>query len=317
VLIVDGHCDTLWAAKREERDWTQHSVMGHADLPRMIAAGVNIQFFALFSDPDHRVPGYALRALEMIESFYAGMEKAARSGLPVGVIRTREDVDRAEGGLWGLLAIEGGEVIDRSLDALFAFYRLGVRAMGLVWNYRNALADGVMTRGGGGGLTPFGKEVVKAMWEVGMVVDVSHLSEAGFWDLVRMGGGPIVASHSNARALCDHPRNLTDDQIRAIAGTGGVIGVNFYPPFLTSSGRACIDDIVRHIEHIATVGGAACVGLGSDFDGFDTPPQGMEDVRRLPDLVPLLRQRGCSEGEIAAVMGGNWARLLKRVLPPG
>ena len=107
--------------------------------------------------------------------------------------------------------------------------------MGLVWNYRNVSADGVIDPREGGGLTPFGKEVVKAMWEVGMVVDVSHLSEAGFWDLVRMGGGPIVASHSNARALCDHPRILTDDQIRAIAGTGGVIGVNFYPPFLTSS----------------------------------------------------------------------------------
>lgn len=317
MLIVDGHCDTLWAANRDGRDWTQSSATGHADLERMISAGVNIQFFALFSDPNHRGPGYALKALEMIESFHSGIEKAAREHeLTLGIVRTRQDVDRAAGGFWGLLSIEGGEVIDRSLDALFAFYRLGVRSMGLVWNHRNALADGVMDGAAGGGLTPFGKEVVKAMWEIGMIVDVSHLSEAGFWDLVRISRGPIVASHSNARALCDHPRNLTDDQIRAVAETGGVVGVNFYPGFLTSSGRAGIEDILRHIEYIAEVGGIGCVGLGSDFDGFETPPQGMEDIRNLPDLIPLLRQRGYQDREIAAVMGENWARLLKTVLPP-
>lgn len=317
MLIVDGHCDTLWAARRQGRDWFAPSDRGHADLDRLLRSGVNIQFMALFSDPGHRGPGFALKALEMIESFYSGIESASARGVEgsLGVVRTKGDVDRAIGGFWGLLSIEGGEVIGRSLDALFAFYRLGVRAMGLVWNHRNDLADGVDDGASGGGLTPFGKEVVKAMQEIGMVVDVSHLSEAGFWDLIRISRGPIVASHSNARALCDHPRNLTDDQIRAIADTGGIVGVNFYPPFLVESGRATVDDVLRHIEYIAEVGGAECVGLGSDFDGFDETVPGLEDITKLPQLSGHLRRRGLGELQVEQVMGANWCRVLREVLP--
>lgn len=315
--IVDGHCDTLWAAHRQGRDWTVACGVGHADLERFVEAGVGIQFMALFSDPAHRGPGYALKALEMIESFYSGIEAAAARGAasPLGVIRSREDVDRAGEGFWGLLAIEGGEAIGKSLDALYAYYRLGVRSLGLVWNYRNELADGVNDGDSAGGLTPFGKEVVKAMNELGMLVDVSHLSEAGFWDVVRICRGPIVASHSNANALCQHRRNLTDDQIKAVADTGGIIGVNFYPPFLTPSGRASIDDVVRHIEHIAEVAGVEHVALGSDFDGFDLQTAGLEDVTKLPELATLLRRKGFREQHVEQVMGKNWARLLSDVLP--
>lgn len=314
-MIVDGHCDTLYAAARSGADWTRRLSRGHADLPRFVAAGVNIQFMAVFSDPAHRGPGYTLKALEMIELFWRGIERAAGEGIVrTGAVLRRSDVRRAKDGFWGLLSIEGGEAIGRSIDALLAFFRLGVRAMGLVWNYRNDLADGVADDSGGG-LTPFGREVVKTMQEVGMIVDVSHLSASGFWDVVRTSRAPIVASHSNARALCNHPRNLTDDQLRAIADLGGVIGVNFYPPFLSGDGRAGIEHVIRHIEHIAEVAGPDCVGLGSDFDGFEQELAGLEDVTRLPTLAERLKARGVSDGDVAKVMGENWARLLERTLP--
>lgn len=316
--IVDGHCDTLWAAPRQGRDWTEEASSGHADLPRLMRAGVRIQFMALFSDPAHREPGYALKALEMIGTFYRGIEAAAQRGAgPVGVVRTRNDVDRAATGFRALLSIEGGEAIGTSLDALYAFYQLGVRALGLVWNHPNALADGVGAGDAARGLTSFGEEVVKALQELGMLVDVSHLAEKGFWDVIRIARAPVVASHSNAKALCPHRRNLTDEQIKAIAGTGGVVGVNFYPPFLAPTGSATIDDVARHIEHIAEVGGIDAVGLGSDFDGFDGCPKGLDDVTRLPELADVLRRRGFSPDEVERVMGGNWVRLLRTTLPKG
>lgn len=315
--IVDGHCDTLWAAPRQGRDWTASGGGGHVDLPRLVQAGVGIQFMALFSDPQHQEEGYALKALEMIGRFYAGLEAASRRAVApsLGVVRTREDVDRAKEGFWGLLAIEGGEAIGTSLDALYAFYRLGVRSLGLVWNRPNPLGDGVGAGESAGGLTAFGKKVVKALHELGMLVDVSHLSERGFWDVINVARGPVIASHSNAKALCGHPRNLTDDQIRAIAETGGVVGVNLYPPFLSTAGQATIDDVVRHIEHIAAVGGIECVGLGTDFDGIDTCPAGLEDVTKLPALAAALKGRGFDGLFIDRVMGGNWARVLRAVLP--
>jgi len=314
-MVIDGHCDTLWAAGQSGRDWIRRSSVGHADLVRLATAGVNVQFMALFSDPAHRGPGYALKALEMIHRFYDGIERAAETGVsPAGVVLCRGDIQKARNGFWGLLSIEGGEAIGRSIEALLAFFRLGVRAMGLVWNYRNDLADGVKDDSGGG-LTPFGKEVVRTMQEIGMIVDVSHLSESGFWDVLRLARGPIVASHSNARALCDHPRNLTDQQLKAIAETGGVVGVTFCPLFLRKEGQAAIDDVVRHIEHIASVAGVCTVALGSDFDGFDGEVRGLEDVTRLPAVAERLRVRGFSESDVSKVMGENWARVLERTLP--
>lgn len=316
--IVDGHCDTLWAAPRQGREWTREASTGHVDLPRLMRAGVRIQFMALFSDPAHREPGYALKALEMIGRLYRGIEEAASQGIgPLGVVRTKDDVNRAAEGFWAVLSVEGGEVIGGSLDALYALYHAGVRAFGLVWNRPNALADGVEAGDGARGLTPLGKEAVRTLDALGMLVDVSHLAEAGFWDVMRIAKGPVVASHSNAKRLCPHRRNLSDAQIKAIAATGGVVGINFFPPFLSPTGAATIDDVVRHMEHVAEVGGVECVGLGSDFDGIDACPKGLEDVSKLPGLVEALRRRGFSSGEIQQVMGGNWARVLCTVLPGG
>jgi len=322
LFVVDGHADTLYRALRDARRWEERSEEGQSDLPRFIEGGVNLQVFAVFSSPAHRGPGFTVRALEMINAFFGGMERAASSPggarAPVaslGCVRTKEDVDRARGGFWGLLSIEGGEAIGGSVGALEAFFRLGVRAMGLVWNHRNELADGVSESETGGGLTRLGKEVVRRMNEWGMLVDVSHLSEPGFWDVVRHARAPIYASHCNARRLCDHPRNLTDDQLRAVADSGGVIGINFCDRFLVETGEATLTHVVDHIAYVCDLVGTEHVGLGTDYDGIETPPKGLEDVSKLPALTAAMLARGFGEEAVRAVMGENLARLFSTVLP--
>ena len=205
----------------------------------------------------------------------------------------------------------GGEAVG-GLGALEALFRLGVRAMGLVWNHRNQLAEGV-SDDTGSGLTSLGRRVVQAMEEWGMIVDVSHLNDAGFWDVDRITRRPFIASHSNPRALSAHPRNLTDSQIKALAARGGVMGINFHGPF--SARAAGLDDVIAHIDYIASLIGIAHVGLGSDFDGI---PEGPEGLRRC-DPASASRRRASPtrilEFDVRAVMGENFMRLLQSLLP--
>lgn len=314
MFIVDAHADTLWAAPREGRDWTARSQVGHADLERLVEGGVRLQVFALFSSPSHKGRGYTADTLAMIERYYEGVERVRRR-YRVRTVRFRADLEDLGEDLKVLLSIEGGEALQGSIEVLHAFFRLGVRAMGLVWNHRNELADGVADADAGGGLTPFGRRVVAEMERLGMAVDVSHLSQAGFWDVVRRAEKPFYASHSNAKAVADHPRNLDDDQLRAIAERGGVVGVTFNPPFLTGRDDATVDDVVRHIEHIASVAGVECVGVGSDYDGISRTPEGLEDASKIGRLADALRERGFRPDEVEAVMGGNMRRFFRRVLP--
>lgn len=321
LFVVDGHADTLYRALRRGKRWEEPDAESQTDLPRFVRGGVNLQVFALFSDPAHRGVGFAVRALEMINAFFRGIEGArenpalASSLSGIGCVLRKGDVERARGGFWGLLSIEGGEAIGGSVDALEAYFRFGVRAMGLVWNHRNELADGVAEAESGGGLTRLGREVVRRMNEWGMLVDVSHLSETGFWDVVRCAKAPIYASHSNARRLCNHPRNLTDDQLKAVADSGGVVGINFCDYFLVDSGDANVDHVIDHIAYISDLVGIEHVGLGTDYDGIETPPVGLEDVSKLPRLHGALEERGFDESAIRAVLGENLARLYQAVLP--
>lgn len=313
--IVDAHCDTLWAAPKQKRYLHEHSALGHLDLPRLKQAGVYIQFFALFSDPNYGPAGFTAEALAMTERFYEAVEASQGQLRP---LLWREDLNdqSGEGHVFGLLSIEGAEPIHGRVDLLRSFFRLGVRAMGLTWNYRNELADGQLDAESGGGLTPRGRAVVREMERLGMLIDCSHLSDAGFWDLLDQTKGPIIASHSNARALCPHLRNLTDDQLTAIAARGGVIGINFFPPFLRQDGEATVHDVIRHIDYIAGRVGVQAVALGSDFDGIDRTPVGLEDCTKLPTVAEELLRLGYREADVRAIMGGNMVRLLKQVLPP-
>lgn len=312
LCIVDAHCDTLFTAPRQGRRLAEASERGHLDLPRLKAGGVSLQFFALFSAPEFGPAGFTLKALEMIDHFY----EATQEDPDLWPLLWREDVPLVgQGKVAGLLSIEGAEPLGGSVAALRAFHRLGVRAVGLTWNYRNELADGQLEAESRGGLTSKGRAIVQEMARLGMLIDVSHLSDTGFEHVLETVSGPVIASHSNARAVCNHLRNLTDNQIRALATCGGVMGMNFAPYFLREGAHASIDDVIRHIDHIAALVGPRYIGLGSDYDGIEATPRGLEHPGRLLDLADRLLRRGYGEEDVRLIMGGNFLRVLAKVLP--
>jgi len=211
--------------------------------------------------------------------------------------------------------VEGGEAIQEDLALLRMLYRLGVRSMTLTWNQRNAIGDGA-AENPNGGLSKFGLEVVAEMNRLGMLVDVSHLNWAGFWDVVKHSKAPVIASHSNARKLCNHPRNLDDDQIKALADNGGVMCITFVPAFLKPQNKrgASIQDIICHIDYVKKLVGPDHIGIGSDFDGTDEMPEGLENASKMPALAEALLLNGYRESEIEKILGGNILKLLECVL---
>lgn len=308
--VVDAHCDTLLKLGPGRR--LNEKLEGtHVDLPRLKQAGVSGQFFACFIEPEYKPYRSLERTLELIELFYS---QAAASGgdlvATTGAAGVREAF-RA-GKVAGILTVEGGEALHGNLAVLGALHRLGVRSITLTWNHRNALADGVGEARTGGGLSNFGVEAVREMGRLGMLVDVSHLSEAGFWQVLEVASGPIVATHSNARAVCDHPRNLTDDQLRALAARGGVTGLNLAPAFVAKE-KPALKDVLDHVDHIVGLVGPAHLGLGMDFDGIQAAPEGLEDVSRLPCLTRGLFERGHDAVTVRAILGGNFLRVMDEV----
>ncbi len=315
--VIDAHCDTLQRVLNGEGTLATGIPGGHVDVPRLRAGGINAQVFACWTPEPyqrHEATAYVLRLLGVFH------QQVARHPDVLFPILRASDLDRLEpgGAVGGILSLEGAEPLDGHIETLYAFHQLGIRWLGLTWNFRNAAADGVADASSGGGLTPFGEEVIKACDELGIVVDISHLAPAGVAHVLRLASGPVVASHSNARALCDHRRNLTDEQARAVAETGGVIGVTFVPSFLTQgSAPASLDHVLDHIEHFVRLVGVEHVGIGSDFDGIGKtpPPRGLEDAAHYGNLRAGLKARGFSEEDIAAIMGGNWQRVLRATLP--
>lgn len=308
-MFIDFHCDTLMDTVDGKRSLMDGGE-GHINLPALESSGVLMQVFACFVDDMYVRKKAADRVFAMIDSFYNEVDK---SGGRLEPVYRFDDLNRIKenGRVGGLLSIEGGEALEGSMYLLRDFYRLGVRAITLTWSRRNELGDGI-GEDSGSGLTSFGKDVVKEMNRIGMIVDVSHLNERGFWDVINVASAPVIASHSDCRALCSHPRNLTDEQIRAIADTGGVIGINFAAEFL-SDGQASMNDIIRHIDHIADVAGIGCVGFGSDFDGCTIPG----DMSGVSDML-LIRQNLIDSGygieDVDKICYKNWERVIKKVL---
>jgi membrane dipeptidase len=321
--VVDAHCDTLLKlgdgpgrGLGVARDDT------HIDLPRLEGAGVAAQFFACYVETEPGARRALGRALQLIEAFHREVaDSRGRLMAVTGVAGVWDAFHR--GKVAGLLTLEGGAALQGYLSALKAFYRLGVRGVTLTWNFRNELADGVLETRTGGGLTRFGVEVVEEMGRLGMLVDVSHLSEAGFWQVLELARGPVVATHSNARAVCDHPRNLSDEQIKALAAKGGVMGLNAAPGFVRKTSGfsdsdarnegATLGDLLDHAEHVIGLAGVDCLGLGLDFDGISSTPDGLEDVSRLPNLVLGLLERGHGPKTVTSLLGGNFLRVMKEV----
>lgn len=313
-FVVDAHCDTLLDITKGVRNLGESGKGGHIDIPRLRQGGVGLQVFDVWVEPSYR-PGWAtLRAIEMIDAFY---QQLARYPFEIAFVTSGREIDQARqtGRIAAMLWIEGGEPLGGSLAGLRTFYRLGVRGLSLTWNHRNELADGVEESGTRGGLTAFGRDVVRLMNELGMVVDVSHLSDAGFWEVMELSTTPVVASHSNAKTLCGHVRNLTDSQLQALARKGGVTGINFLPRFLVDGGEGVtLDDVVRHIDYIADQIGTSYIGLGSDFDGISRVPAGLEDVSCLPNLTMALIDRGYAESDVRKILGENFLRVFHQVL---
>ncbi len=309
-IVVDAHCDVLTALEREKRRLGEQSGAGHVDLPRLKEGGVDIQFFAAYISPPY-IPRALTRALALIDRFYTELGENSREIMLVKSFADIQDA-LARGKIAAVLAVEGGEALHGSLEVLRILYHLGVRCLTLTWNHRNEIGDGVLEERTRGGLTRFGVEVVREMNRLNMLVDVSHLSEAGFWDVLEVSSKPVIASHSNCRRLCGHPRNLTDEQIKSLASAGGVMGLCFYPEFVHDR-EPSLSKVLDHIDHVVEIAGINCVGLGSDFDGFAGALFGLEDVRRLPALTEGLLQRGYGEDEVKKILGENFLRLLRDI----
>jgi membrane dipeptidase len=311
-LIVDAHCDTMLDVLNKKRLLGTIAGEGQADLPRLREAGVKVQFFAIFIESRYKPYSSVLRALQGIDAFYRELEANAHQ---MGLVTSQEDLDTLmeQDRLAAILSIEGGEALGGDLGVLRIFHRLGVRSLGLTWNQRNELADGVGEQDAGGGLTSFGRQVVREMNRLGMIVDLAHIAEKGFWDVLDLSSRPVIVSHANCRALCDHPRNLNDRQMKALAEKGGCLGITFVPDFFGPD--PSVETVVDHIEYAVQMMGIDHVGLGSDFDGVDRPVAGLETALALPNLIDLLEKRGFAEEEVAKITGGNWLRLLRDELP--
>lgn len=309
--ILDSHCDTI--TKLMDIGGNLYRNSGHLDIERMNKSQLRVQFFAAWIAPQY-CPGDAIKqTLKIIDKFYRELEY---NQTYIELACSYDDIIKNQNNnkLSAVLTIEGGEALEGDLSVLRIFYRLGVRAITLTWNYRNQIADGVKDESSNGGLTPFGVEVIKEMNRLKMMIDISHLSEAGFWDVVRYSNAPIFASHSNTRAVCSHPRNLKDEQIKAVAEKEGIIGINFYPAFVKEQGKVNVKDIVEHINYIRNLIGIDYIGLGGDFDGIDQTPVDISDITGYENLFYELRLQNYSMSDIDKIFNGNYMKFIKKVI---
>lgn len=322
--FADMHCDTiskLLSLRREGKSvGLRTGAMGvQVTLEKLRAGGYLLQNFALYVNL-HEGKDPWREGMALAEVYRKELEINADWVAPV---LSGKDIgkNRANQKLSALLTVEEGGVCQGELEKLRTLYGMGVRMLTLTWNYPNELGwPNTAPRLPGYdakkryGLTPTGISFVEEMERLGMLADVSHLSDDGFWDVCRIAKKPFVASHSNARALCPHSRNLTDEMLRALADRGGVAGINFYTPFVReNSAMTYTADLVRHIRHMIQVGGLSCVGLGSDFDGIDQPVE-LEDCAGMPALAAEMARQGLTEREIEAVCWKNVRTLYEEVL---
>ncbi|WP_144505629.1 dipeptidase [Bacillus mycoides] len=282
--IFDAHCDVLfqlWSAK-EKKDF-QNDPQLHITFEQLKKRKGSIQCFAIYVP---EIVAYEKRfevALQMIDIFHN--EILSLPGMKF--IQTKNDINMLkQDEIGALLTLEGCEAIGKEAMKLRLFYRLGVRSFGLTWNYANLLADGAL-EARGAGLTAFGRQVVQELNTLHLWIDVSHLNERSFWDVIEIAKKPI-ASHSNCYQLCGHPRNLTDEQIRALIKKNSIIGITFVPQFLTNEKQANIADILRHVEYICSLGGEKNIGFGSDFDGILETVVGVEAYRDYENIINQL-----------------------------
>jgi membrane dipeptidase len=333
-IVIDTHNDITSAITDNGFDLGARDTSGknQTDIPRMKEGGLDAEFFAIYVAAKYaKEGGAARRALEMIDGVY---EQARRHPESLEMAGASDDIRRIHktGKIAALMGIEGGHAIEDSLSALRKFYRLGVRYMTLTHTNTNNWADSA----GGinnpaekrhGGLSDFGREVVREMNRLGMMVDISHVADETFEDVIETTKAPVIASHSSCRALTNVPRNLTDEMLKSLAKNRGVVMINFYNGFINTEyakpgmpaptkpeNAATMDMLMRHFEHAIKVAGVDHVGIGSDFDGVDGMlPGGMEDVSKLPAITYELLKRGYSDADVKKVLGENLLRVMSEV----
>ena len=362
-LVIDTHADTTQRFLDERLDFAKNTPIaeGHMDLAKIRQGNLGAEFFSIWVDPS-RHTRFAHRALQLIDSVY---EQARKHPDQMAMAFSSADILAARQGdnkkLAALMGVEGGHAIENDLGILRDFHRLGVRYMTLTWSNTNEWADssGDINKNipHHNGLTEFGKQVVREMNRLGMMVDVSHVSDKTFYDTLSVARAPVIASHSSARALTNSPRNMTNEMLKAVAKNNGVVMVNFFSAFIDESYRkafneqtparnAAIDtlmarlkdadpaiqyrehdrvqkewaariprppfkSLIDHIDHIAKTAGVDHVGLGSDFDGVSSLPEGLDSVADLPKITEALAERGYSKEALQKILGGNLIRTFQ------
>ena len=317
MFVLDSHCDTPSQILRG-RDIFIDNPYAHVDFPKLRRGEVDAAFFALYIPADLEDEAAYEYAMLMYSSLLEVVDAASES-VALTLSESQAHANKSRGLFSLFIGMENASPLGSSLERLRELYDKGVRYITLCHSKDNQICDSCASETGKWhGLSPFGREVVREMNRLGMLIDVSHVSDAAFYDVLECSSRPVVATHSCCRALANHPRNMTDDMIRALAAKGGVIQVNFYPVFLDNTfreedmfttQRPSYKRIVDHIDHIVSLVGIDHVGIGSDFDGIDVTPDGLEDVSMMPKVFDEMRQRGYSESDIAKVASENFFRV--------
>ena len=314
--LIDLHCDTIWRMFESETDTNLTKNNFHIDIDKLLRANSFAQFFALFIDREDVIKKgkrHYEYCSEMLDRFYTEIEnnndKIRFAGNYEEYIKNRNNNKVS-----AFLTIEGGDALEGKLYNLRNFYRMGVRLITLTWNYENEIGyPNCNKESMEKGLTDFGKQVVKEMNRLGIIVDVSHLSDAGFYDVASLSEKPFVASHSNARFIQNHFRNLTDDMIKVLSNKGGIMGINFCTSFLSNKDTSLIEDIIRHIKHIKNVGGIDVISIGSDFDGIGGNLE-ISNIGEMEKLFSALSKEGFTDDEIEKIGYKNAERVIKECL---
>ncbi|MBI2828038.1 MAG: membrane dipeptidase [Acidobacteria bacterium] len=318
VPLIDGHNDYPWALRENNaaRDLGKLDIgmpqpKIHTDIPRLREGGVGGQFWSVYV-PATLQGAAAIRAtLEQIDIVHRMVRKYPNT---FGLATTAADVERVfkAGRIASLIGMEGGHSIDNSLAALRMFHAAGARYLTLTHSTNVPWADSGTDMPKLGGLSSFGEEVVREMNRLGMMVDLSHTSPETMQDVMRVSEAPVIFSHSDARALNDHGRNVPDEVLRLLPRNGGIVMVTFVPGFLTRDGKATLADAANHMDHVRKVAGPDHVGIGGDFDGISTVPVGLEDVSKYPALTAELLRRGWPEADVRKALGSNVLRVMRR-----
>lgn len=306
--LVDLHCDTIHSLMFQGLKGNLYKNQGQVDFEKLRLAKSIIQTFAMFVKLDQTSKPYKA-CMEMILFFYKQLSKEDEE---IQVVKKASDIDENIQNI--ILSIEEGGTLEGKIKNLYNFYEEGIRSLTLTWNFENEIGyPNAKYRNQNNGLKPFGLEVVTEMDKLGMIIDVSHLSDQGFYDVINTTKNPIIASHSCARAIYNHERNLTDKMIRTISNHGGVIGLNFFGFFINGSLDSKIEGMIRHLKHIHNTGGEDVLAIGTDFDN-DMGESDLKDISEIHILEDAMRKAKFSERQIEKCMYQNSLRVIKGVL---